>query len=123
MATTSALGETAASLSANYMSLLVEQLRHQDPLEPTDNAQMTAQLTQLSSLEQLESMNGTFKQVLAAQQKLQAAELINKQVSWQGADSMVASGKVDAVQVTRDGVSLKVGQNTVNLDDVLGIRN
>ena len=41
-----------------FLKLLVEQMRYQDPLAPTDNAQMIAQLAQFSSLEQMNNLNG-----------------------------------------------------------------
>jgi flagellar basal-body rod modification protein FlgD len=39
-----------------FMTLLVTQLRNQDPLEPLDNAQFIAQLATFSSLEKLTSI-------------------------------------------------------------------
>ena len=40
-----------------FLKLLVEQLKHQDPLSPQDSAQFVAQLAQFNSLEQLISIN------------------------------------------------------------------
>jgi len=40
-----------------FMKLLVNQLKHQDPLAPTDNEAFIAQLAQFSSLEQMQSLN------------------------------------------------------------------
>jgi flagellar basal-body rod modification protein FlgD len=40
-----------------FLKLLVEQLKHQDPLAPQDGAQFVAQLAQFNSLEQLISIN------------------------------------------------------------------
>lgn len=41
----------------SFLTLLVEQLKHQDPLAPQDGAQFVAQLAQFNSLEQLISIN------------------------------------------------------------------
>lgn len=41
----------------DFLNLLVTQLKYQDPLNPTDSADFTAQLAQFSSLEQLENVN------------------------------------------------------------------
>ncbi len=46
-------GNSAADLSDRFTKMLVAQLKNQDPLSPMDNAAMTAQLTQLSSLQEL----------------------------------------------------------------------
>ena len=49
----------------SFLKLLVEQLKHQDPLSPQDSAQFVAQLAQFNSLEQLISINTRLGQLLA----------------------------------------------------------
>jgi flagellar basal-body rod modification protein FlgD len=41
-----------------FLKLLVEQIKNQDPLNPTDGAQFVAQLSQFSQLEQLIAIRG-----------------------------------------------------------------
>lgn len=45
-----ALGKNA------FLSLLVTQLQHQDPLQPQDNSEFLAQLAQFTSLESLQTI-------------------------------------------------------------------
>jgi flagellar basal-body rod modification protein FlgD len=40
-----------------FLKLLVEQMKHQDPLAPQDSSQFLAQLAQFNSLDQLMSIN------------------------------------------------------------------
>jgi flagellar basal-body rod modification protein FlgD len=40
-----------------FLQLLIQQLKNQDPLEPTTNDQFIAQLAQFSSLEEMEKVN------------------------------------------------------------------
>jgi flagellar basal-body rod modification protein FlgD len=40
-----------------FLRLLVEQMKHQDPLAPQDSSQFLAQLAQFNSLDQLMSIN------------------------------------------------------------------
>ena len=47
-----------------FMTLLVAQLKNQDPLEPQDGTQFVAQLAQFNSLEQLISINDRLNQLL-----------------------------------------------------------
>ena len=47
-----------------FLKLLVEQLKHQDPLSPQDSAQFVAQLAQFNSLEQLISINSRLGELL-----------------------------------------------------------
>jgi flagellar basal-body rod modification protein FlgD len=48
---------SAAQQKMDFMTLLVTELRNQNPLEPMDNQQMAAQLAQISQLELSEEMN------------------------------------------------------------------
>jgi flagellar basal-body rod modification protein FlgD len=43
----------------DFLTLLVAQLQHQDPLNPADGTEFTAQLAQFSSLEELQNINDT----------------------------------------------------------------
>jgi flagellar basal-body rod modification protein FlgD len=119
----SSMTANATDIRADFMTLLVAQLRNQNPLEPLDNNQMASQLAQLSSLEQLEGMSRTFRDVLASQERLQALELIGKEVDYlpEGQDT-VATGRVEAVHVTEDGIRLSIGDDEVDLAQVQAIR-
>ena len=115
---------TASQISTDFMTLLVTQLQNQNPLEPLDNNEMATQLAQLSSLEQLENMNGTFQEVLASQQRLQAAGLVGKEVDFlpEGRDDVV-TGRVDTVHFFDEGIRVTIGQYEVDLGRVQSVRD
>jgi flagellar basal-body rod modification protein FlgD len=70
-----------------FLRLLTTQLQNQDPLNPTDSTEFTAQLAQFSSLEQLSNVNETLNTL-----KLYQASINNAQaVGFIGKD-IVASG-------------------------------
>jgi flagellar basal-body rod modification protein FlgD len=54
--TTPPLPKKEALGKDTFLSLLVTQLQHQDPLQPTDNSEFLAQLAQFSSLESLQQI-------------------------------------------------------------------
>ena len=56
--TNSQITEAASSTvdKDEFLTLLITQLQHQDPLEPMNNAEFVSQVTQFSSLEQLISI-------------------------------------------------------------------
>lgn len=66
-----------------FLSLLVTQLKHQDPLQPMDNTAFVAQLAQFSNVEQLVAVNEGIN-ILGMQQmsasNAQAATLIGREV-------------------------------------------
>ena len=82
-----------------FMNLLIAQLKHQDPTNPMDNSQMSAQLAQFSQLEQLENMNAQLKQSIDANYYLtqsvnntMTATLIGKDVKLAG-NTLVNQGQ------------------------------
>ena len=99
----------ASNLQMQYMNLLVTQLKNQNPLEPLDNNQMTAQLAQFSQLEQLERVNGrledtnlAFADVMSIVSRNYANSLIGREVTFFGEDAesgdlVKKTGKVESV--------------------------
>ena len=85
------VGTTQASVNASkemdrdaFLSLLITQLQNQDPLNPTDSTEFTAQLAQFSSLEQLGNVNENLKQLQDFQASInnsQAVSLIGKEIT------------------------------------------
>lgn len=70
-----------------FLKLLVAQMQNQDPLNPMDNAEVTTQLAQLNTVNGIERLNTTLEQMAAAsnaQQSLQAAMLIGREVLVEG---------------------------------------
>jgi flagellar basal-body rod modification protein FlgD len=78
-----------ATTSANtmgkdaFLKLLISQLQHQDPLNPADSTEFTAQLAQFASLEQLSNVNdnlNTLKLYQASINNAQAVSFIGKEI-------------------------------------------
>jgi len=93
-------GTTAAASSTSkttmgkdaFLTLLITQLQHQDPLNPADSTEFTAQLAQFSSLEQLNNVNENLSAL-----KLYQASINNAQaVSFIGKDIVATGNSVEA---------------------------
>ena len=66
-----------------FLKLLTTQLKNQDPLNPMDNAEMTSQLAQMSTVSGIEKLNTTLNSLVDSignSQAMQAAEMIGKNV-------------------------------------------
>jgi flagellar basal-body rod modification protein FlgD len=89
-ASASALGATsqsASQISNQFLTMLITQLKNQDPMNPMDNAQITTQLAQLSTVQGVSDLNTTLsglKSQFQATQALQGAALIGHSVLAQG---------------------------------------
>lgn len=72
-----ARSEEASMGKDDFIKLLVAQLENQDPLDPLDNAEFTAQLAQFSSLEQLFDINKNLNDFQALQSALNNTGALN----------------------------------------------
>jgi len=82
-----ATGATKTLGKEEFLKLLTAQLKAQDPMNPMDSTNFTAQLAQFSSLEQMTNMNASLTTMLAQQNSLQntlATSFIGKKVSFDG---------------------------------------
>ena len=78
--------QNSTNIQMDYMKLLVTQLQNQNPLEPMDNNDMSAQLTQFSQLEQLEAMSKNFASVLSSMERSYSGSLLGKHVNFTADD-------------------------------------
>jgi flagellar basal-body rod modification protein FlgD len=86
----------------DFLKLFVAQLQHQDPMSPMDNDQMVAQMSQLSTVEQLTNMASANAVMAQTQAQSSAVALIGRTVTWTDADDAAHTGVVEKVS-TKDG--------------------
>lgn len=87
---------TTADMEDRFLTLLMTQIKNQDPLNPMDNAAVTTQLAQLNTVNGIEKLNGTLSKLLSGYneaQGLQAAGIIGKNVMVAGNSLPLAAGK------------------------------
>ncbi|HNC20691.1 flagellar hook assembly protein FlgD [Accumulibacter sp.] len=78
-----------------FLKLLVTQLKNQDPLNPLDNAAVTTQISQISTVAGIENLNATMQTLLSDfndSQSMQAAGLIGKSVLVPGSRLALSDG-------------------------------
>lgn len=81
--TTSTAADKAKKMQDDFLKLLVTQMQNQDPMNPLDNAQVTSQMAQLSTVTGINQLNDTVNSLsgsLLASQSLQAANLVGHSV-------------------------------------------
>lgn len=114
--------DSVSSTQLDYMTILVEQLKNQNPLEPMENSDMTSQLTQFSQLEILESMDSTFETVLEKTQQSYAQQLIGKEIMYYDSDSNMTTGTCEMVYNNLDDeIILVIGDDALSLDGVVAV--
>ena len=85
----------------DFLTLLLTQLQNQDPLNPADSTEYTAQLAQFSSLEQLSNVNTNLEDIQLYQASLnnaQAVSFIGREILALGDAVQVQDGAASACQ-------------------------
>jgi flagellar basal-body rod modification protein FlgD len=84
-----------------FLKLFIEQLKHQDPLAPMEPNELTAQLAQFSSLEQLTGVN-TRLDGLSARVGSSLLNLLDKEVRFEGDRVTLEGGTATSVNYDLD---------------------
>jgi flagellar basal-body rod modification protein FlgD len=105
----------------------VTQLKNQDPMNPMENAELTTQLAQMSTVEGINKMNASLDGLVAqfkASQVLQGASLVGRQVLAEGdvlnLGSGGAAGGVE-LEGAADSVKIKVFDSNGSLLQTLDL--
>lgn len=102
----------ATETQDRFLKLLVTQMRNQDPLNPLDNAQVTSQMAQLSTVSGIDKLNATLQALsssMIASQSMQAASMIGHVVMVPANGIALANGKgMAAVELTQPSDSVSV---------------
>lgn len=92
-----------------FLQLMVTQLQHQNPLNPTDSSSYLSQLAQFTSLEQ-ETNTATSAQTLATQSaSSEALSLLGKTVTYLDTTGASQSGQVTAINLAGTAPTLTIG--------------
>lgn len=99
-------------LSDRFLKLLVTQLKNQDPMNPMENAELTTQLAQMSTVEGVNKLNDSLDALNAqfrATQVIQGASMVGHQVLAEGDYlPMSQSTAVGGVELGSKADSVKV---------------
>ena len=113
----------------SFMKLLVTQLKNQDPLNPTQNTEMIAQLAQFSSLEQLNALNDNILGLAVLQQSnalmdqlTSSSALIGQSVQYIDPTTGTETwGQVASVKIVDGLAVLSIDDKDVPLGNVLEV--
>jgi flagellar basal-body rod modification protein FlgD len=107
-----------AAAQDRFLTLLVTQLKNQDPLNPLDNSQVTSQLAQLSTVSGIDKLNTTVEGLQSSyqtSQALQSANLIGHGVLSPGSGLTLSGGKgVFGVELSGPADNVKVNVLNAN---------
>lgn len=101
-----------------FLKLMIAELQNQDPLNPLENKDILAQISQIREIGATSQLTDTLDSVLLGQNLTSATSMIGKQIEALGDSAETVKGTVSKVTVT-DGVPrLHVGDKMVKLSNV-----
>lgn len=103
---------SASASQDRFLTLLVTQMKNQDPMNPLDNAQVTSQMAQLSTVSGIDKLNSTLLALsnsMVVGQSVSATSMIGHGVLVPGSSVSLANGQaLGGVELTQPADSLKV---------------
>ncbi len=96
-----------------FLKLLMAQMTHQDPMQPTDSAQMLTQLAQFANVEGINKLNKQTTSLNLGQDFAGSVAMIGKTVTWLDDKGASHSGVVDGVKPSPSGALLMIGAEEI----------
>ena len=109
--TSSSAVEGASAQTDKFLKLLVAQMQNQDPMNPLDNAQVTSQMAQISTVEGIEKLNSTmgkFTDSVTSSRAAGMSNLIGQSVLTAGSSITRAAGQTVQAGVDLDKAATQV---------------
>ncbi len=108
----------------SFLKLLTEQLTHQDPLNPSQDIDFTAQLAQLQALDEQMQMTKTMKALRTDSQMQAGTAMIGKYVSGVDSAGAQATGLVSRIVSTSEGVFCELAnKQKVPVENIANVWN
>ncbi len=123
------LTQTKTFGKEDFFKMLIAQLKNQDPMNPLEGTEFSAQLAQFSSLEQLANLNtavASQNQTTANLINAQGVNFIGKEVTarvMEGVTETTTTGLVTAVNFKDQAMLLTVNGQDIPFKDVLSVKN
>ena len=104
-----------------FLTLLITQLKNQDPMNPQDSSQFVAQLASFSSLEQMTQLNKNITQVLENSVTNLMGQTVT--VADPSTQSGFTQGVVSGIVYYADGPAIQVNGKNYALSSIQNIGN
>jgi flagellar basal-body rod modification protein FlgD len=108
--------------ATDFINMMVTQLQNQDPLQPTSNQDLLAQMSQIGQMQAATDLQTNLQTMTLQNNISSAGNLIGKMVSGQDARGAPLNGMVNSVKVVDGAVSLELDNGKeLSLSNITGI--
>ncbi len=92
----------------SFLKLMMVELQHQDPLQPSDPTQYINELSQMTTLEQTTNMAASSAKTATEEHTVAALQMLGHSVTYTDASGNTQSGTVQQLQFTSTGPTLTI---------------
>jgi flagellar basal-body rod modification protein FlgD len=107
--TSSSTGVAGNLNEGDFLDLMMDQLKNQDPLNPADPTQYMSELASFSSLDEEMQIQQSSTQSASNQAASSALSMLGQNVSYTDSNGNTGSGTVSSIDFTSSGPTLTVG--------------
>ena len=118
---TSAATGFAALTSQDFMTMLLAELKNQDPTQPVSNADLLSQLSQMQSLQSNVELKSTLSDLASNQQISSGASFLGKVVTGTDSKKNPVSGIADSISTQNGTVTIGVGSSSIPIGNLTGV--
>ncbi|HLJ11075.1 MAG TPA: flagellar hook capping FlgD N-terminal domain-containing protein [Planctomycetaceae bacterium] len=111
----------AALTSQDFLTMLITELKNQDPTQPVSNSELLQQLSQMQALTSNVELNTTLKTFAANQQVSSGASFLGKVVTGTDANNQPVSGIADNVFLQNGTLMIGIGSSSISIANVTGV--
>jgi len=112
----------------DFLSLLMEELQNQDPMNPMDNSEMIQQIGLIRDIGATDTLTKTLSNLSNSQELVTASNLIGQSITGLADDNTNVEGVVERVTVSTDtekgkrSVKVHVGEKTMDVKNIREIQ-
>ncbi|MCX7820140.1 MAG: hypothetical protein N2258_00500 [Brevinematales bacterium] len=107
---------------ADFMKLLITQLKTQDPTKPMEDREFITQMAQFTSLKQMNQFGESMKNLVREFTFTRSLGLVNKIVFWNDDTGNQFSGIVDSIKVKAGETFLMVDGKEISPNKIVEVR-
>ncbi|MEM6690269.1 MAG: flagellar hook capping FlgD N-terminal domain-containing protein [Planctomycetota bacterium] len=111
-----------------FLQLMISELQNQDPLDPTDNSDLVAQMGQIREIGATDQLTDTLTTLSSSQELVTASNLIGQTITGLSDGGGNVEGVVDRITVDADAengtrsIKVHVGGETMNINNIREIQ-
>ena len=105
----------------HFLKLMIVEMQNQDPLNPMDNQEMLAQISQIREVAATTQLSETLESLLLGQAIASATSLLGKEVVALTDTGSEVVGVVDRVTIAEGKPRLHIGNQSVRLENVRAV--